>query len=247
MRLAIAITTAPRPRQTVGQSYRSLRDAGFTEPVLMLADWTLENLPEPSLGLFPPSVLDIRMNAPPLGGLKNWCHALETLVKETPARWLLVLEDDILWARDAAGALAADLDKLDNLVARGGIPGVGYLSLYFARKVSKEIERRCGRPLPRGMYATKLAGECWGSQAYAIPRSTAIRLLADPGFDDRRRNSDKNRNRDNIVSGALARMGLKLYYRVPCLVSHELGSANSSLADKPVQQSLLTDYWTGKA
>lgn len=246
MRLAIAITSAPRPRQTFAQSYRSLRDAGFLEPVLMLADMKPEQFePEPTLP--PPGRLDLRLNDPPLGGLKNWCHALETLVKETTARWLLILEDDILWAKGAYGALVKDLDALENAALMNNHPGVGYLSLYLARKVSKEIERRRGRCLAPGMYATYLGAECWGSQAYAIPRSTAERLLADPQFDDRRRNYVKNRNRDGIVSGCLAAMGLRLYYRVPCLVSHQLGSANSSLSEKPVQNSLLTDYWTGFA
>lgn len=243
MRLAVAVTTAPRPRQTVAQSYRSFRDAGFTEPVLMLADGPPEPVPE----LPPPGPLDLRLNAPPLGGLKNWCRALETLLQESPARWLLVLEDDILWARGAAAALAKDLDTLDKIVKSAAHPGVGYLSLYLARKVSRNIESMRGRPLKPGMYSTTLAGECWGSQAYAIPRGTAERLLADPAFDDLRRNYVKNRNRDGIVSGRLAALGLKLYYRVPCLVSHELGSANSSLAEKPVQQALLSDYWTGAA
>lgn len=242
MRLAVAMTTAPRPRQTVAQSYRSFRDAGFTEPVLMLADGLID--PEPELP--PAGYLDVRLSDPPLGGLKNWCHALETLVHESTARWLLILEDDILWAAGAAAALAKDLDTLDKITKSAAHPGVGYLSLYLARKVSQNIESFRGRPLKPGIYSTTLAGKCWGSQAYAIPRSTAVRLLADREFDDQRRNYEKNRNRDNIVSGRLAALGLKLYYRVPCLVSHELGNANSSLANKPVQQALLSDYWTGR-
>lgn len=242
MRLAVAITTAPRPRLTAAQSYRSFRDAGFTEPVLMLADG-LPNEAAPELP--PPGALDIRLNSPPLGGLKNWCRALEVLVQETEARWLLVLEDDILWVPGAAAALAKDLDTLDRIAESVGHSGIGYLSLYTARKVSRSIEGLRGRPLKRGMYSTTLAGACWGSQAYAIPRSTAVRLLADRHFQDLRQNYEKNRNRDGIVSGRLDALGLKLYYRIPCLVTHELGNANSSLADKPVQQALLTDYWTG--
>lgn len=244
MRLAIAITTAPRPRQTLAPSYRSLRDAGFTEPVLLLADGPLGEYPDPAPELPPPGLLDVRLSDPPLGGLKNWCHALETLLKETPARWLLILEDDILWAEGSAAALAKDLDLLDRRQYRRD---VGYLSLYLARKVSREIEKLRGPKLKPGMYATHMGGECWGSQAYAIPRETAAALLADPTFDDLRRNYVKNRNRDNIVSGRLHALGKRLYYRVPCLVSHELGNANSSLREKPVQQSLLTDYWTGRA
>lgn len=232
MRLAIGITTAPRPRETFTRSYSSLRAAGFTDPVLVKADGPVA---------FEDGGAAVRENVPILGGLKNWCDTLETLLNDSPAPWLLILEDDILWAKGAAAALAQDLRKLD--VIRGG---VGYLSLYLSRKVARGIEQRRGGKLPPGLFTTDIAAECWGSQAYVIPRETARELLADTGFDDRRRNYEKNRNRDNIVSGCLAKMGKRLYYRVPCLVNHELGSANSSLALKPVQRALLTDYWTGK-
>lgn len=232
--LAIAITTAPRPVATFATSFGSLRKAGFVEPVHVFS----ENEPPE----FYSAGIEMHVNAPPLGGLKNWAHALETLVTSSDAPWLMVLEDDIRWARGAAAALAKDLRDLDGKLRAG----VGYLSLYLSRKVSKEIEYRKGRPLRPGIYASQLAEGCWGSQAYVLTREGAIALLADPTFDDRRRNYVKNRNRDGIVSGCLAAMGRRLYYRVPCLVDHALGSANSSLGAKPVQRALLTDYWTAK-
>lgn len=231
--LAIAITTAPRPAPTFDQSLASFRKAGFSDMVWVLND-----------GPFMNEIPAARVvnNSPPLGGLKNWAYALETLVTSSNAPWVMVLEDDIRWARGAAAALEKDLRDLDGKLR----DGVGYLSLYLSRKVSKEIEYRKGRPLRPGIYGSKLAEGCWGSQAYVLTREGAIALLADPTFDDRRRNYEKNRNRDGIVSGCLAAMGRRLYYRVPCLVDHALGSANSSLAVKPVQRALLTDYWTAK-
>ena len=236
--VAIAITTAPRPVETLVRSYCSLCDAGFLEH----PKWLLSDGPIPD-ELARAGRLTLRRNDPPLGGLKNWAAALETLVQESNAAWLLVLEDDILWARGAAKALARDLEGLDRRCRER----VGYVSLYLSRKVSREIERtRQRKPLAAGLWQTSMAGECWGSQAYCVPRETAVALLRDPKFDDLRRNYVKNRNRDNIVSGCLAAMGLRLYYRVPSLVNHQLGSANSSLADKPVQRALLCDYWTGR-
>lgn len=185
---------------------------------------------------------DLQINSPPLGGLRNWAAALERLVSVTASRWVMVCEDDILWAPGAAPALDRDLMKLDMLAKP-----VGYLSLYLARKVSTEIEsRRKTARLSPGLYTSGLGKECWGSQAYALPREVAVALLADPTFDLYRRTYEKNRNRDNIVSGCLHRMGCRLYYRVPSLVSHEMGSANSSLGNKPVQRGLLCNYWTGK-
>lgn len=77
-----------------------------------------------------------------------------------------------------------------------------------------------------------------------LPRASAKRLLADGIF--RKAVQVRWKNRDLLVSGTLSRLGLKLLYRVPCLVSHELGSANSSLTKKGVMPDLLTDYWTGE-
>lgn len=235
--IAAAITTAPRPNPTLGMSLSSMWHAGFRDPVFVLDDHAAPGLIT-TPNQCPP--LELVHNSPPLGGLKNWCQALQLLLERTEARWLLVLEDDITWAAGARAALERDLVTLE------GRP-VGYLSLYIARKVSREIElRKHVRRLTPGMHQSALGEAVWGSQAYAIPRATAEALLGDPAFDDLRRNYQKNRNRDNIVSGALHRLGLPLYFRVPALVDHRLGSANSSLREKPVQQSLLCDYFTGR-
>lgn len=229
MSLAVAVTTAPRPVETLSRSADSFRRAGF-DGAAIVSDGPLASR----------DGFVTYVNDPPLGGLRNWCFALQLLVETTQASWLMIVEDDVLWAKNAAAALDADLAMLD------GKPNVGYLSLYTCRKVSREIERRKGGRLGKGLHKSTLGASCWGSQAYAIPRSAAVALLANEAFDDFRRNYVKNRNRDNIVSGCLMAMGLSLYYRVPCLVSHEMGSANSSLSTKPVQRGLLTDYWTGK-
>lgn len=236
--LAMAMTTAPRPRETLQLALSSLHHAGWRERLLLLADYPAgERITLPNL--CPP--LTLVQNDPPLGGLKNWCSALQLLVDTTEARWLAILEDDILWAEGAIPALERDLHALQG-------KSVGYLSLYISRKVSHEIERRKRTDtLTPGLHKSELGAGVWGSQAYVLPRRTAQALLADPEFDDQRRNYVKNRNRDGIVSGALARMGLPLYFRVPALVNHRLGEANSSLRDKPIQPSLQCKYWKGKA
>lgn len=241
MTLAIAVTTAPRPTPTLHLSLASLRAAGFRQPVTVFDD-----------GPEDPACLDGRVaawepvrwirNDPPKGGLRNWVFALRHLATDESCRdaaWLMVLEDDIRWAVGAAAAL------MPALSIKWPAP-VGYLSLYLPRKVSMpiEIDRR-GR-LPPGWYRSKLAGDCWGSQAYILPRDAALELLEDADFRHTVATYEKNRNRDRIVSGALARLGRSLYYRAPCLVTHDWGNANSSLAAKPIQRALLTDYWTGR-
>lgn len=227
--LAIAITTAPRARETFTASLASLRRAGFTQSVRVFADKVRPQ----------GEGCEITYNDPPLDGIKNWYKACQTLVEGASAPWLMILEDDVTWANGAAQALYRDLDGLDP-------EKTGYVSLYLCRMVAKFIHREMhAKRLPRGMHnAAGMGGRCWGSQAYVLPRESAKRLLADGIF----RNMVKVRwkNRDLLVSGTLSRLGYKLLYRVPCLVNHDLGSANSSLTKKGVMPDLLTDYWTGE-
>lgn len=227
--LAIAITTAPRRTETFTQSLASLRAAGFDGLVRVFADRVHPAADDRCMVL---------RNDPPLDGLKNWCHALRTLLTDTDADWLMVLEDDVTWAPGSAEALDRDLLELDP-------SDTGYLSLYLCRHVSKEIKReQLVRNLKPGIYATQMGSRCWGSQAYVLPRTSAERLLASHNF--MKYAAIRKKNRDILVSGELLRMGLALRYRVPCLVNHDLGSANSSLSNKPVMPDLLTDYWTGR-
>ena len=231
--IGLVITTAPRARPTLRPSMESMRAAGFEQLVLVVSDGVLE------AGL--PGPVQLEVNDPPRGGLRNWLHALRRAVAVFPDPWIGVLEDDVLWAAGAAAALRSELN------VRRPMPDLGYLSLYLSRKVSRPIERSAGRRLAPGWHESKLGQACWGSQGYVFPRGLAVQLAQSLEFERVVLGHVKNRNRDGIVSGFLARKGLRLLYRVPSLLSHELGQANSSLADKPVQQSLLCDYWTGVA
>lgn len=151
----------------------------------------------------------------------------------------MLCEDDITWAEGSRSALAADLQSVN--------PDVGFLSLYCANRVSREIERRQRRlRLKRGWHESRLGWESWGSQCLIFPRPAALRLLVDPQFNDFRVNYEKNRNRDAVTAKCVIDLGMKTLYRIPCLVNHDLGSGNSSLRLKPVQKGLTTRYWTGK-
>lgn len=227
--LAIAITTAPRAKETFTASLASLRQAGFTQPVRVFAD----KVNPSGDGCL------VTVNDPPLDGIKNWYKACQTLIEETSAPWLMILEDDVTWANGAAQALYRDLEGLDP-------EKVGYVSLYLCRHVAKHIHRELHvSRLPAGMHnAASMGGRCWGSQAYVLPRQSAERLLSDRIFTNMVQIRWKNR--DLLVSGTLSRHGKKLLYRVPCLVNHKLGNANSSLTKKGVMPDLLTDYWTGE-
>lgn len=227
-KVAIAITTAPRERETFTASLASLRAAGFVQRVRVFAD----KVSPQGDGCV------VTRNDPPLDGIKNWYKACQTLLEETSAPWLMILEDDVTWAEGAAAALYSDLETLD-------AETTGYLSLYLCRHVARHIQREVHmQRLPRGFHdASSMGGRCWGSQAYVLPRGAARLLLDDGIFKTQVRVRWKNR--DLLVSGTLSRLRKRLLYRVPCLVDHKLGSANSSLTKKGVMPDLLTDYWTG--
>lgn len=226
MTIAIGMTTAPRPRATVAASIASLRAAGFRQRVLLFADGDPGTIEDDSL--------EMRVNQPPLGGLKNFCHALAALA-ETGSPWLLLLEDDTTWAAGSAKALREDLARIDP-------ESVGYLSLYMHSSVARGIER--GRRLNAGWHECRLGWKSCGSQAYLFPLQSARALLADPQFQDYRDNWAKNRNRDNVASKCLQDMGLRRLFRVPALVDHALGAGNSSLRTKPPRNGR---YFTGRA
>lgn len=227
--VAIAITTAPRARETFTESIASLRGAGFSQQVRVFAD----RVSPEAEGCV------VTRNDPPLDGIKNWCRACRALLDETDAQWLMVLEDDVTWARGAAEALYRDLESLDPATT-------GYLSLYLCRHVARFIRReKHVQVLSRGFHnAAGMGARCWGSQAYVLSRQSAERLLADGIF--KTMVQVRWKNRDLLVSGTLSRLGFRLLYRVPCLVDHRLGSANSSLTKKGVMPDLQTDYFTGE-
>lgn len=234
MQLAVAITAATRPRPTLATSVESLRTwGGFRDSVHVFADGQVED------------VDGVRMwhNEPPLGCFQNWAHAVETLLRvERRADWLLILEDDVWWCDGAREAIERDVVSLDPSV-------VGYLSLYLSRRVSRSLELHAGGGRLRdGIYGTRIGGQCWGSQAYLMPRLSAQALLAWPAFKKRRADLTRSRERDTFVSDCLDRMGRTLLYRVPCLVNHELGANdNSTLWTADGRTRLGTDYFRGHA
>lgn len=231
--IAVGITTAPRPRETLASSLRSLREAGYEDTVYVFDDGGA-NIADDGVALL--------RNDPPRGGLRNWQFSLETMLALEPdAEWLLILEDDVTWARGAWAKLTRETGVFNSGHR------VGYASLYLSRRVSSEIEKRKGR-LGRGWHSAALPAKCyWGSLAYMLPRDAAIELVQDHAFRTFCAHSVKNRNRDGVISEHLLRLGRNLYYRVPCMVNHTLGDGNSALGKTKILRNQTTDYWTGEA
>lgn len=227
--LSHIITTAPRPVPTLARSIESWRAGGFDEALTVCAD-----------GMDPPLTPGVNVvTTEKRGGLQSWVWALEYLILADPADWYMVVEDDVLWTRNAKAQLVDELRMIDP-------KGIGYISLYACRRVTSHLERETGfghKALRSGYYESKLGWSTWGSQCLILPHSAASILTTDLTFREFVKTYAKNKNRDAVVSRALLDLKLRTMFRIPCLVNHALGANNSALGNKPVRPALECDYF----
>lgn len=234
--LSAAIITAPRPVATLANSIVSYRKAGFRSTTTMV----FSDAEEP---LINKTCVDrIVVNRPALGNLRNWVLALRTLVRDTDSRWLMVCEDDIVWAEHSCSALLFDLRSLEH---SAGYATVGAMSLYFPIHDSRDVE--VGGLLTRGWHRGPRKGmRIWGAQCIVFSRAQAEALLVDNQLVAFLADPARTKNVDAIVAKCIHDRDRDILYRVPCLVDH-VGEANSSLGYKPDRPSLRTRYFTGQA
>ena len=194
--LAIAMTTAPRPRPTLERTLASLRRAGFDEEVHLFA--------EPSSSL---TGLDDRVrvhaNARCHGCYGNWRQAASYLLTRTSASWLLVLQDDGVWLPDAAAVLRA------GLAARGQEDRVGFLSPYVT---AKDV----GPTFMDGWNLYQGGWNLWGALALCLRRDAAEDLLRHKRFLGHR----DQHGVDAVVAASMIDLGRSSFVHVPSLVDH---------------------------
>jgi len=236
--IQIGIITAPRPRPTIAKSLLSLELAGFQLiDAMVFADG--------------PCDLDgvsVYRNAVPLGNKGNWVNALRTMIViadsgQYPYPWMMVCEDDITWVPNCAERLIAELDRRnwdDDNNRR-----VRCISLYLPRRHSKAH----GLGLMPGYHFEGMqhGRKTWGAQCYLFRRDWAKALLSNPLFQHYADDPKKDKNIDGIIGECINNAGHVIAFRVPCLVNHVMGEANSSLGYPPVRPDLQTDYWRGRA
>jgi hypothetical protein len=198
MDLAIAMTTAPRPRPTLLTSLKSLRAAGFVEDVHLLAEpGTFDRVRRPH---------DARTieheNSSTRGCFRNWKRAVKRLLSRTSAPWLLVVQDDATWVPWAADVLRAQL------IARHDVR-TGVLSPYVTGKdVAPTFDD--------GWNECRVGWTFWGALAFAMPRAAAEDLLRHPRFTQHRGTQQV----DAVVSASMLDLGRPIYVHVPSLVDH---------------------------
>lgn len=232
--ITIGIITAPRPRETLYASIQSLVAAGFDDhDVMVFADGPVRNEVRDTTNA------RILSNIRPLGNLRNWAHALKTIFEWSHEDWYMICEDDITWAQGSMAALVSDLDWL--------VKKDGALSLYCPINISNYIERFTSGPIHPGWYPGERKGmKVWGAQCFAFSRANAERLLNDIQFQSYLVNPKYHKNVDAIVAKCIHDMGHDIWYRIPCLVNHDLGDANSSLGYPDDRPKLRTKYFTGQ-
>lgn len=237
--ISVGIITAPRPKPTLNVSVRSLReDAGCDEKVYVFSDGPFSGLP---CG----DVMMVR-NTPPLGNFRNWVRALQFIYKKTDADWLMICEDDIVWARGAWSALLKETDLVNGMLYR--LPHLGAISLYLPIRMSKRLEEGLSAA-PRDGYhhaRMQIGLKMWGAQCLMLPRLEAGRFLEGRGLDHYIQKPRWQKNVDGIVADVIQTLGLRIYWRIPCLVDHTpLGEGNSTLGYADERPNLRTRYFTG--
>lgn len=198
--LAIAVTTAPRRAPTLPRALSSLRQAGFDEPVHVCAEpGTWDHVPRPR---------DAQMilidHAVTLGCFDNWKFALTHLLTQDPASWLLIVQDDAIWAPGAAAVLRAET------IARQALR-TGFLSPYVT-----DSDVPSGSESARGWHACLSGWNLCGALALCLPRDAAGELLQHRRFDRHRRREQV----DAVVAASMLDLGRPSYVHVPSLVDH---------------------------
>ncbi len=225
MVMAVAITTAPRPHQTLETSLLSLRQAGYGEPVTIVADGVCP-VRETQRGI------DITVLSPRRGIVGTWAQAVRVLLG-TSAEFLMVMQDDVTWP---VGGWASALGSLSVISKQD--PQFGYASLHTMPRVEAALRDSQSLPVTASWFETGsvrryLHKERWcGAQCWVLPRASASHLLADPEF--RLFMQDNTRGFDHQVTLTLNRMGHRTYTWWPSLLSHDLGKGNRAPRQRAV-------------
>lgn len=218
--LAFAYTTAPRPTPTLARSLASLRAAGWTDRVLICADGAVQELTDPAI--------EVLLNASPLGVLKNWVATLGHLIEQTTASHVMVLQDDVTWARGSAAAIERLLPKV-----------APFWTWYVDPKVGRCLEIQSGRTLRPGAYLSRMGYQTGGALCFGFQRAFAERVLASAELADYLA-THRNQNIDRVIPAVCLALGEPLQVWVPSLVNHRLGCANSTIKPKKPRD---TRYW----
>jgi hypothetical protein len=193
--VAIAMIAAPRSVETTDSSLTSLRRGGFGQ--------TIDVFAEPGTAIAKAEGVVIHENTARLGPWRNWRQAAEWLLESTTAPYLLICEDDIELAGDAALGLQHAIDSLPR-------ERWGFASLYTPRwNLRNHVART-------GWQAVDLRDGGWGSLAYCFTRESLEDFLHCTVPQAGNANGDA----DVLAITVFAALQRHCYFHVPSLCAH---------------------------
>ena len=152
MDLSIAMITCFRPEIPYPAGVEMLRGGGFRQELHLFAE-PMPLWPTPGVVLHP--------NAHKLGGWENWRQAATWLVQETSSRYLMLVEDDVQYARITAMALEQRLEAL---------PDFDLLSLYYSVRDQQTVSG----PSAQGWFRHNRGWDHFGNLALVFDRQGGI-------------------------------------------------------------------------
>ncbi|MEM7387152.1 MAG: hypothetical protein AAF514_19615, partial [Verrucomicrobiota bacterium] len=220
---AVGVTTAPRKEPTLERSLRSLRAAGWTDPLVFS---------EPDVTL-PPDFdrQKVVTRHRSYGAWPNWLvSAMELYLLHPKVDAYLICQDDVLYGKNLRAYLESTLWP-------GPRPGV----------VSLHTPSHRTRPDWTGFHSDNEGWRAWGAQAYVFPNASLRALLRHPTVINHRHRGPARgeRNIDSVV-GYWSRMtGLDYYIHQPSLTQH-IGETSTLWPDATTAGKRQASHFVGE-
>lgn len=152
--LAIGMIACPRNDVDLVRILMNLRHGGFTEEVHIFAEPGTV-YPRPSEGIC------WHENEHKLGGFRNWIGCMDWLWTHTGARYLMICEDDVDYARSSR-------EKVNEILKAEPL---SVLSLYLAKRYAKQVGDR------QGWLNHHYGAHMFGTLAMIMPREFVRQFL----------------------------------------------------------------------
>lgn len=188
--IAIGITHAPRPTETLSASLVTL-PVGTTPTIY------------PDGGHYVRPIIEVKRLGEKAGCFKHWYRVLADLCA-TDADAVGIMPDDVQYHPQIWDVVTPKLAE----------KGTGYVAAFLPKGMANRYAWGKGWHQCNGGWATS-----WGG-GYLFPISVARDLLQHPFIIDHRDNYAPNKQIDHAVPEAIHRMGLTQWYHYPSLLRH---------------------------
>jgi len=199
MNLTIAITTAPRKTQTLADSIRTLREAGYTLPIYIFA--------EPSLRDYY-HILDRNVkffqHRRKKGCFKNFDYVLQYMINYCRTKYFAIFQDDFIYKKTFLQTLET-FDYNNN--------SFGYLCTFTPNGMKHNLDGQ------QGWCRNKIGWHSWGAN-YIMNKDTATKLIKSPFYQQHKKYYVINQQIDACCSEAFHRLNIPCYYHIPSISRH---------------------------